>query len=96
MISAPAVKEGMTFLNSPKETSFFALKITAMELSERRKWAIGNPYAPNTAVKNGVISHVAVVHIAININDIFTFPNALKRFISGVENEEIYAEIMKI
>ena len=63
----------------------FAFKITITQEDDRIARVIGKPKYPKYLMKIGTIIHVATVQIIIKTKETFTFPNALKRLINGVE-----------
>ncbi len=57
---------------------------------------MGNPYIPYILEKSGTRIQVSVVHKTMNLNEILTFPSALKIFINGEEYETMNEDIQKI
>jgi len=56
--------------------------------------AMGNPIIPYIEVRIGISIHDIAVQYNINLNVVLTFPNELKRFVKGLENDEKKADMI--
>ncbi len=70
--------------------------MTKINVHANKKWAIGNPIYPKAFVNTGVNIHIRTVQNNINKKLNFTFPNALNKFIRGMEYDVINDDKQKI
>ena len=79
-----------------KEMNFFATTITANELIDTNRCAIGKPVGPYLVIRNGVNIHVITVIAIIYVNVYRTLPKELNMLIIGEESDTKKEENMNV